>query len=129
MKQKKSISIIVISLIPICLAINVVGGNLASALKIPLYVDSIGTILIGMLCGPAIGCLTGALTGVVSGIFSPIMFAYIPVTAIYRLGCRLLEQEKNDDQHTETHYQRNYYCAAWRSIVVSYHRTGVRRNN
>ena len=49
MKQKKSISIIVISLIPICLAINVVGGNLASALKIPLYVDSIGTILIGML--------------------------------------------------------------------------------
>ena len=62
MKQKNSISIIVISLIPICLAINVVGGNLASALKIPLYVDSIGTILIGMLCGPAIGCLTGALT-------------------------------------------------------------------
>ena len=39
------------------------------------------------------------------------------------------EQEKNDDQHTETHYQRNYYCAAWRGIVVSYHRTGVRRNN
>ena len=89
MKQKKSISIIVISLIPICLAINVVGGNLASALKIPLYVDSIGTILIGMLCGPAIGCLTGALTGVVSGIFSPIMFAYI-----YGLAAGLLSKKK-----------------------------------
>lgn len=94
MKQKKSISIIVISLIPICLAINVVGGNLASALKIPLYVDSIGTILIGMLCGPAIGCLTGALTGVVSGIFSPIMFAYIPVTAIYGLAAGFLSKKK-----------------------------------
>lgn len=94
MKQKNSISIIVISLIPICLAINVVGGNLASALKIPLYVDSIGTILIGMLCGPAIGCLTGALTGVVSGIFSPIMFAYIPVTAIYGLAAGFLSKKK-----------------------------------
>lgn len=93
-ETKKSISIIVISLIPICLAINVVGGNLASALKIPLYVDSIGTILIGMLCGPAIGCLTGALTGVVSGIFSPIMFAYIPVTAIYGLAAGLLSKKK-----------------------------------
>ena len=94
MKQKNSISIIVISLIPICLAINVVGGNLASALKIPLYVDSIGTILIGMLCGPAIGCLTGALTGVVSGIFSPIMFAYIPVTAIYGLAAGFKKKKK-----------------------------------
>ena len=49
MKQKKSISIIVISLIPICLAINVVGGNLASALKIPLYVDSIPIRMVPML--------------------------------------------------------------------------------
>ena len=94
MKEKKSISIIVISLIPICLAVNVVGGNLASALKIPLYVDSIGTILAGMLCGPAIGLLTGALTGVVSGIFSPIMFAYIPVTAIYGLTAGFLSKKK-----------------------------------
>lgn len=78
MKQKKSISIIVISLIPICLAINVVGGNLASALKIPLYVDSIGTILIGMLCGPAIGCLTGALTGVVWEYFHRLCLRIFP---------------------------------------------------
>lgn len=93
-KEKKSNSIIVISLIPVCLAVNVVGGNLASALKIPLYADSIGTILAGMLCGPAIGLLTGALTGVVSGIFSPIMLAYIPVTGIYGLAAGVLSKKK-----------------------------------
>ena len=42
----------------------------------------------------AIGCLTGALTGVVSGIFSPIMFAYIPVTAIYGLAAGFLSKKK-----------------------------------
>ena len=115
-------------MIPIS-AINVVGGNLASALKIPLYVDSIGTILIGMLCGPAIGCLTGALTGVVSGIFSPIMFAYIPVTAIYGLAAGFLSKKKMMTSIPKLVLPAEYYCAAWRSIVVSYHRTGVRRNN
>lgn len=92
--KKKSNSIIIISLIPICLAVNVVGGNLASALKVPLYIDSIGTILAGMLCGPVIGLLTGALTGVISGIFSPIMLAYIPVTAIYGLTAGFLSEKK-----------------------------------
>jgi len=52
-----------IALMPIGIALNIVlGGAVANALKIPIYLDSIGTILVGVLCGPIAGALTGGLT-------------------------------------------------------------------
>lgn len=53
-------------LIPIAMAINIVlGQTVASVLKIPVYMDSIGTILVGVLAGPLPGLVTGVLTNVV----------------------------------------------------------------
>ncbi len=49
-----------IVLMPIAIAINIVlGQTVGTALKIPLYLDSIGTILVGALAGPIPGALTG----------------------------------------------------------------------
>jgi hypothetical protein len=54
-----------IALMPIGIALNIVlGGAVANALKIPIYLDSIGTILVGVLCGPIAGALTGAVTNI-----------------------------------------------------------------
>ncbi len=51
-----------IVLIPIAIAINIVLGQAVSAaLKIPVYLDSIGTILVGALAGPIPGAITGLL--------------------------------------------------------------------
>jgi len=51
-----------IVLIPIAIAINIVlGQTVGTALKIPLYLDSIGTILVGALAGPIPGAVTGLL--------------------------------------------------------------------
>ncbi|MBX3028807.1 MAG: hypothetical protein KF809_01475 [Chloroflexi bacterium] len=51
-----------IVLIPIAIALNIVLGQaVAAALKIPVYLDSIGTILVGVLAGPIPGALTGLL--------------------------------------------------------------------
>jgi hypothetical protein len=51
-----------IVLIPIAIAINIILGQaVAAALKIPIYFDSIGTILVGALAGPVAGALTGFL--------------------------------------------------------------------
>ena len=51
-----------IVLMPIAIAINVIlGQTVAAALKVPVYLDSIGTILVGALCGPIPGALTGML--------------------------------------------------------------------
>jgi hypothetical protein len=49
-------------LIPLAIAINIILGQAVSAaLKIPIYLDSIGTILVGALAGPIPGALTGFL--------------------------------------------------------------------
>jgi len=51
------------ALMPIAIALNIIlGGAVANALKIPIYLDSIGTILVGVLCGPIAGAATGAVT-------------------------------------------------------------------
>jgi hypothetical protein len=50
-------------LMPIAIAINVVlGQTVAAVLKVPIYLDSIGTILVGALAGPIAGALTGLLS-------------------------------------------------------------------
>lgn len=56
----------VIVLIPIAIAINIIlGQTVGVALKIPVYLDSIGTILVGVLAGPIAGALTGALSNLI----------------------------------------------------------------
>jgi energy-coupling factor transport system substrate-specific component len=50
-------------LIPIAIAINIVlGQTVASVLKVPVYLDSIGTVLVGVLAGPIPGLVTGVVT-------------------------------------------------------------------
>jgi energy-coupling factor transport system substrate-specific component len=49
-----------IVLMPIAIALNIVLGQaVGAALKIPIYLDSIGTILVGALAGPIPGAITG----------------------------------------------------------------------
>ena len=53
-------------LIPIAIAINIIlGQTVAAALKVPIYLDSIGTILVGVLAGPIAGALTGGLANLI----------------------------------------------------------------
>jgi hypothetical protein len=55
-----------IVLIPIAIAINIVLGQTVSAvLKVPIYLDSIGTVLVGALAGPIPGLATGMLANLV----------------------------------------------------------------
>ncbi|HYH92585.1 MAG TPA: hypothetical protein VD763_05440 [Candidatus Saccharimonadales bacterium] len=55
-----------IVLIPIAIAINIVlGQTVASVLKVPIYLDSIGTVLVGVLAGPIPGLVTGVLTNLI----------------------------------------------------------------
>ena len=54
-----------IVLMPLAIAINIIlGQTVAAALKIPIYLDSIGTILVGVLAGPIPGALTGFLANI-----------------------------------------------------------------
>jgi energy-coupling factor transport system substrate-specific component len=56
----------VIALMPVAIAINIVlGYTVQSVLKLPIYLDSIGTILVGVLAGPIAGALTGILSNLI----------------------------------------------------------------
>ncbi len=76
---KKDFTLLALLLIPIAVAINFAGGQLASLLKLPLYLDTIGTIFVAMLCGPWVGGLAGLITNLVLGIANPI---YIPFAIV-----------------------------------------------
>ena len=56
----------VIVLMPVAIALNIVlGYTVQSVLKLPIYLDSIGTILVGVLAGPLAGALTGILSNLI----------------------------------------------------------------
>ncbi|TQN31745.1 energy-coupling factor transport system substrate-specific component [Haloactinospora alba] len=57
-----------VTLLPIAIAINIVAGQINNMVGLPLYLDSIGTVLVGLLAGPAAGAATGALSNVIWGI-------------------------------------------------------------
>lgn len=63
-------------LMPVAMALNIVLGTaVASALKIPIYLDSIGTILVAALAGPLAGALTGLLANMAWTYLLPPPFA------------------------------------------------------
>ncbi|HSM57519.1 MAG TPA: hypothetical protein VK879_15310 [Candidatus Sulfomarinibacteraceae bacterium] len=68
-------------MIPVAIAINVAIGQLIFALRIPLYLDSIGTVLVGALAGPWAGALTGLLSNLVWGL-SGLNVTYAPFAAV-----------------------------------------------
>ena len=64
-----------IVLIPIAIAIDIVLGQTVSAvLKVPVYLDSIGTVLVGVLAGPIPGLVTGLLANLLWTYVIPVPF-------------------------------------------------------
>src|SRR5262245_11770368 len=50
-------------LMPVAIALNIVlGSTVQQVLKLPIYLDSLGTVITGVLAGPVAGLATGALT-------------------------------------------------------------------
>jgi hypothetical protein len=64
-RRSRDLSTTVISLMPIAIAINIAVGSLVYALRLPVYLDSIGTVLVGVLAGPWAGALTGLLSNLI----------------------------------------------------------------
>ncbi|WP_352523458.1 hypothetical protein [Heyndrickxia oleronia] len=69
-------SLLALLLIPVGVSLNVVGYQLSTILKLPVFVDQIGTIMVSMIAGPWIGLLTGLLGNVVNGMLNPIAIGF-----------------------------------------------------
>lgn len=85
-KENNIISVRKMCVIALAIVLNVIGGHIALLFHLPIYLDSIGTIMIAMLYGPVYGMLPPLLYGLVMG-FSIDIYSlyYMPVGMILGL--------------------------------------------
>lgn len=74
--MKKNIRPIHICMIALAIGINIVGSNIALMLRLPIYLDSIGTFLLAYTCGPVLGIFPSLLSGLILGMTSDIYSLY-----------------------------------------------------
>jgi hypothetical protein len=78
-------------LIPVGISINIAMGSIVAFLKLPIYLDSVGTVLVGVLGGPLAGALTGLLSDLIWSILplagggSPTIAFFAPVGGVIGL--------------------------------------------
>ena len=72
-----------IFLIPIGIAVNVVGGQLALVLKLPVFLDSIGTFVVAALCGIVPGLIVAVGTQLINAITTPTVLAFIEISMLF----------------------------------------------
>lgn len=87
----KKFTVVQVCFIALSAVINIIGGNLALVLRLPIYLDSIGTFLASALLGPVGGVLAGVVSGVISGITTDIYSLYfIPVQIVTGVAAGIL---------------------------------------
>ncbi len=90
-RRSRDLSTATLALIPVAIAINLAVGSIVVALRLPIYLDSIGTILVGALAGPWAGALTGLLSNLlwsflpIPGGSGPVAAFFAPVAAVIGL--------------------------------------------
>ncbi len=98
------------ALLPLAAALNITGGWLASALKLPLYLDSLGTIWAACLGGPLAGAITALISGLISAAAnSPIWLCFLPPALIVGLVAGYLSRQG---------FMRNLGLAAFMGIIL-----------
>jgi hypothetical protein len=107
-RRSRDFNTSVVTLMPVAIAINIAVGSIVYFLHLPIYLDSIGTVLVGVLAGPWAGALTGLLANLiwsllpVPGGASPLAAFFSPVAAVIGLmagfwGSRGVFQLRADD--------------------------------
>lgn len=82
---KPKMSRMTLYLIPIAIALNIVVSNVVFALKLPIWLDSIGVVLTAVLAGFWPAALVGVITGLASLITNPSNIFYIPLFVVTAL--------------------------------------------
>ena len=86
-----------ITFMALCIAINSVSAWLAVVLKLPVYLDSIGTIMAGFSFGPAFGILTGIISAFANSIGDPIAIYFMPTQIVVGFTAGYFKFLKRDD--------------------------------
>lgn len=78
--MNKSMNTRTLTLMAMGISLNIIGALIALTLRLPIYLDSIGTILVACLLGPKFAVMTGVSGSLISGItFDPYSLYFAPV--------------------------------------------------
>lgn len=77
--MNKKISTKTVTLLGFGIALNIIGAFIALSLKLPIYIDSVGTIMIAGLLGPKYAVITGVCGSIISGTFDIYSLYFAPV--------------------------------------------------
>lgn len=95
--MKNKITVYHICVIAFAVVINIVGGEIALLLRLPIYLDSIGTFFIAALYGPVYGMLPSLLSGLIFGLTSDIYsLYYAPVGILLGFLTGMVWKKKTD---------------------------------
>ncbi len=104
MQKKNGIDKLSLFLIPIGIAVNFIGGQIAILLKLPLYLDAIGTITVGALCGYWPGIIVGLVSNLLNAITSPTTLFYAPLNIAFGILAAFLSK-------------RGWFKSLWKTLV------------
>lgn len=95
MKYPKKLTLIQMSFLALAAVLNIAGANIALLLRIPLYLDTLGTFLASILFGPFYGMIPGLISGLLTGITTDIYsLFYLPVQLVTGFAAGLLFYRK-----------------------------------
>lgn len=69
-------------LIAMSIAINIIGANIALFLKLPIYLDLIGTLLIAVLLGPSYAAISAIVSSLINWMTTDIFSLYFSPVAV-----------------------------------------------
>jgi energy-coupling factor transport system substrate-specific component len=75
-----------LSLIPLGIALNIILGGIMQALKVPFYMDAVGTILITLLAGWRLGMIVGVGSFMLGGLLTNPVLPWFSGTQIVIAG-------------------------------------------
>jgi len=123
-----------ICLVALAVGINIAGGQIALLLKLPVYLDSIGTILTGALLGPWFGMLPNLISGIFMGMtvdiyslyFAPVgMITGIMSGLVFRKEGKSAGSSCNDHCSGNSGKFYNQRSAVWRSYFFRIFNSGA----
>lgn len=85
-RRSSALTVRKMCIIAFAIVLNVLGGYIALLLRLPIYLDSIGTIFIAVIYGPVYGMIPPLLYGLVMGFTADIFsLYYMPVGMVLGL--------------------------------------------
>ena len=98
------------TMIALAVAINIVGSKLALLFSLPVFLDSIGTMLAAITLGPIAGALTALVGGLINGVLGDVFAIYFSLSGVLMgVIAGLLFHDK----------KLTYGSALWKCLIVT----------